>query len=182
MRMLAIAVLLSATAAHAEVPLPFADIPSASVAWYDVTGATSAEIRTSMDAARPRDPNDGSAVDGLTSWEFKVSWQTDERGTCVASLEDLHFSATVHVPRLVGANIPPEVRARFDRFLASLLAHEDGHVRNAWDHRGDVAAAINAAGCSGAARAAQRATNAIAAQDVAYDKATDHGRTTIVSF
>ena len=181
-RLSALVLIFSATAAQAETPIPFADIPNASVAWYDVTGTTSAQVRASMDAARPRDPNDGSAVDGLTSWEFSVNWVVNERGKCVARPEDLQFRATVRVPRLVGDNIPPDLRARFDWFLHTLLAHEDGHVRYAWEHRGDIAKAINKAGCSGAASAAKRATNAIAAHDLAYDKATDHGRTTIAPF
>ena len=86
------------------------------------------------------------------------------------------------LPRLADGDAPPEMRARFERYLQSLLEHEDGHVRYAWNHRADVAAAINRAGCTGAARAAQRATDAIAAHDIAYDKATDHGATTIVPF
>ncbi|MBO9497893.1 MAG: DUF922 domain-containing protein [Novosphingobium sp.] len=170
------------TAAHAEVSIPFADIPPAAVAYYDVTGTTPAEIRASIDAARPRDPNDRKGVDGLTSWEFNVVWKVDEKGRCVTTLADLNFHATVRVPRLVDGDAPPEMRARFERYLQSLLEHEDGHVRYAWDHRADVAAAINKAGCTGAARAAQRATDAIAAHDIAYDKATDHGATTIVPF
>ena len=38
--------------------------------------------------------------------------------------------------------MPARVRERFDRFRATLLAHEDGHVRYAWDHRGNVADAL----------------------------------------
>lgn len=179
-RLLAIAILGLASRAGAEVPIPFADIPNATVKYYDVTGTTAAEVRRSVDAAKPRDPNDGLAVDALTQWQFDLSWEAGKKGRCYATLDNIKFSATVRVPRLVDRNAPRELRARFDRYLKSLLDHEDGHVRYAWEHRGDVAKAINGGKCKAAARVAAKAIDAIAAHDLAYDQATDHGKTTTV--
>lgn len=181
-RLPAIAMLGLAASASAEVPIPFADIPNVTVKYYDVTGTTSAEVRRSVDAAQPRDPNDGLGVDALTQWQFDLSWEAGKKGKCHATLDNIKFSATVRVPRLADRNAPADLRARFDRYLKSLLDHEDGHVRYAWEHRGDIAKAINGVKCKAAARAAEKATNALAAHDLASDKATDHGRTTTVPF
>lgn len=179
-RLPAIAMLGLAASASAEVPLPFADIPNVTVKYYDVTGTTAAEVRRSVDASKPRDPNDGQGVDALTQWQFGLSWKAGKKGKCYATLDNIKFSATVRVPRLADRNASAELRARFDRYLKSLLDHEDGHVRYAWEHRGDIAKAISGTKCKTAAREAEKAIDAIAAHDLAYDKETDHGRTTTV--
>lgn len=171
----------SAAATDGEVT-PLADIPNVTVATYEVTGRSTAAIRRAINAARPTDVNDGLRVDGLSRWYFNWRWHRDAQGKCSATLEDIEFSATVTMPRLADPKAPASVRKRFDRFLQSLLAHEDGHVRYAWDHRGEIVAAINAADCSTAQAAAKAAVKAIAANDIAYDKATRHGAITILPF
>lgn len=179
LRLLPIAALGLTTAAD-EPATPFADIPNVTLVTYDVVGRTAAAVRRSIDSARPLDPNDGKRVDGLSRWEYKFTWHSDERGTCSSTLEDIIFSATVTVPRLAGPDVPTKLLERFDRYRESLLAHEDGHIRYAWDHRGEVIAAINAATCDTAGAAAQAALQKISEHDVAYDMATRHGETTIL--
>jgi predicted secreted Zn-dependent protease len=166
--------------AAAESATPFADIPNVTLAPYDVAGRNLEAIRKAIDAARPTDPNDATRVDGLTRWAYRWSWHRDARGACHAADEDVTFSATVTVPRLVDDRASTRVREHFDRYLQSLLAHEDGHVRYAWEHRGDIAVAINAATCATAGAAAQAALKTIAAHDAAYDKATRHGADVIL--
>ncbi|HEX4695153.1 DUF922 domain-containing protein [Sphingomonas sp.] len=165
-----------------ESTTPFADIPNVTVISYDVAGRNPAAIRRSINAARPTDPNDGMRVDGLSHYEFRWRWRRDAQGACSVAPEDVLFSATVTVPRLIGDDASAKLREQFDRYRQSLLAHEDGHIRYAWNHRGDIAAAMNAATCATASEAAKAAVKAIADHDIAYDKVTRHGATTILPF
>lgn len=164
------------------LPTPFADIPNVTIVTYDVTGGNPAAVRRSIDAARPTDPNDGLRVDGLSRYEFRWSWHDDGNGKCSADAQDVLFSATVTIPGLTNRDASAKLREQFNRFRQSLLGHEEGHIRYAWNHRGDIAAAINTASCATASAAARAALKAIAEHDIAYDKATRHGATTILPF
>ena len=159
---------------------PFAGLPNVTVTHYDVTGRDGASVRRSIDAVRPTDPNDKKRVDGLSNVQYRWRWRSDAKGVCTASPEDVTFSATVTVPRLVGDRVSADLRKRFDRYLRSLLAHEDGHIRYAWAHRGEIATAINTASCATASAAAEAALQKINAYHIAYDKTTRHGATTIL--
>ncbi|MBI0475092.1 DUF922 domain-containing protein [Sphingomonas sp. MA1305] len=161
---------------------PFDGIPGVTIVDYDVAGRTPKAIRHSIDAARPTDTNDGTRVDGLSRWNVRWRWQNDGRGHCSTTQEDISFSATVTVPRLSDAKVSPAVQEQFDRYRKSLLAHEEGHVRYAWDHRNDIVKAINTAGCDKAGAAAKAALAIIASHDVAFDRETHHGGSTIAAF
>ena len=165
-----------------ELVLPFADIPNVTVEYYGVAGRDGAAIRRSIDSLRPVDSNDGKRVDALTKWNIFWSRSRDAAGKCSAGPDDIQFRATVTIPRLVDDRVPAKVRERFDRYIQSLLAHEDGHVRGAYMRRGEIAAAINGATCATAGAAAQAAVAAIGAGDIAYDRDTRHGSTTVLRF
>ncbi|PCG15457.1 MULTISPECIES: DUF922 domain-containing protein [Sphingomonas] len=161
---------------------PFAGIPNVRIEDYPVSGRSVAAIRHSIDAARPTDPNDHQRVDGLTRWNINWRWRRDAAGTCTTTLDAITFSAVVTVPRLSDPDVPAGVRAQFDRFRATLLAHEDGHVRYAWDHRGEVVAVMNAAGCDRINDAGMAVLRRIGEHDAAYDKTTRHGADIIPPF
>lgn len=161
---------------------PFDGIPNVRIEQYAVTGRSVAAIRRSIDAARPTDPNDGKRVDGLSRWNINWRWRRDAAGTCSTTLDDIGFEAVVTVPRLADPDVPARVKAQFDRFLTTLLVHEDGHVRYAWEHRGEVVDAINAAGCDRIKEAGMAVVRRIGEHDVAYDKATRHGADIITPF
>lgn len=165
-----------------DVVTPFADIPNVTITPYDVTGRNAAAVRRAIDAVRPTDPHDGQRVDGLSHYEFRWRWHGGGQGKCTAAPEDVTFSATVTIPRLAEDDAPSRLREQFGRYLQSLLVHEEGHIRYAYEHRGDIAAAINAATCDTAKAAAMAALKTIAAHDIEYDRVTRHGRTTGVPF
>ena len=172
---LAVSTLLVPLVALEGSTAAFEGVPHVRIEEYAVSGRSVAAIRRSIDAARPTDPNDGTRVDGLSRWNISWRWRRDATGRCSATLDDILFSAVVTVPRLADTDVPARVLERFDRFRATLLAHEDGHVRYAWDHRGNVADALNTAGCDRINEAGMAALRKIGEHDVAYDKATRHG-------
>lgn len=176
-----IPVMCMTMAAGDPVP-PLAGIPNVTIIPYDVGGGNPASVRRSIDAMRPKDPNDGKAVDGLSSWHFSYSWKCDEKGKATIRPDDLVFSAEVKIPHLTNTGTSLKFREKFDIYIQSLLEHEDGHVRFAWERRGDIIAAINSSTCVSAKLAAQTILQSIGLHDVEYDKVTDHGRTTMKPF
>ena len=163
-------------AARAQYDDGFGDIPNVSVEYYDVSGADVGAIRASMNARRPTDPRDGQPHDAVTSWHISFRYRNDPGG-CHAS-QDPEFSAVVTLPRLANeGGVSSETLARWRRFTAALEAHEAGHARWAYEHLGDVKAALSAPSCAGAGAAGEAAIRRIALDDGAYDQQTRHGAT-----
>lgn len=157
---------------------PFAGIPNLELTYYDVSGRTVDEIRRSLTARQPRDPNDGVPVAALSSWSMRWGWRARAGGGCDLSKPSIEFRASTLLPRLVSErDLSSDVRARWRTFLAAVHAHEARHVRYAYEHRKDVAAAIKASDCTSAETAATAAVRTIAQRDVDYDRATRHGTT-----
>jgi predicted secreted Zn-dependent protease len=165
-------------AAAAAVPpppgSPLAGIPDLDVQYYDVSGRSVAEIRAALNRVRPRDPNDGLAVDALNRWYISWRWPGDGRGNCLLGQTQLRFSATLRMPRLVG-DTPRPVLARWNAYIQALVRHEAGHLRHAYENMGSVLGAIRASSCAGANAAGQAAVRALARWDVTYDRETRHG-------
>ena len=155
---------------------PLAGIPNLDVQYYDVSGSSVAEIRAALNRVRPRDPNDGVAVDALNRWYISWRWPGDGHGGCVLARTELRFTATLRMPRLVGPT-PRAVLARWNAYVEALVRHESGHLRHALDNMGSVLAAIRASSCAAANDAGRAAVRALARYDVDYDRATRHGFT-----
>jgi len=81
---------------------PLAGIPNLDVQYYEVSGQSVAEIRASLNRVRPRDPNDGLAVDAVNRWYISWRWPRDGSGGCLLARTELRFTATLRMPRLAG--------------------------------------------------------------------------------
>lgn len=154
----------------------FADIPNVTIETYSVRGTSVDEVRRSMNAVRPTDPNDDLRVDALSRWYWRWRWPGNGQGGCDLAKASVSFSAIVRLPRLEG-DTTDTTRARFDAYIDALSKHEARHVRAAWGRREQLAAAIAGATCSTANVAAQRIVAEIAAGDRKYDRTTQHGST-----
>lgn len=169
----------------APAPPPAAPAPSDTgldevtgleIQYYDVTGDSLFAVRQALNRVRPRDPNDGLGVDALSSWYLQWRWPVDAAGACDLARAELRFSARIRMPRLVEtASTPPAVRARWQAYVAALRRHEARHIRNAWDNRGRVLAAIRRSSCANANADARAVLAELARRDLAYDRATRHG-------
>lgn len=156
----------------------FADIPNLEVTYYDVAGNSAGAIRKAIDAARPRDPNDGTGVDAVARWQIGWRWPRAANGACDLAQAELRFSATILLPRLAEPHrVSKAVMARWDSYMAALKKHEATHIRTAWMNSGRVLDAIRASDCAGASDAGQAAIAALGQFDRQYDQATKHGRT-----
>ena len=168
----------SATAVPPPATGPLAGIPNLDVQYYDVSGSSVAEIRAAINRVRPRDPNDGVAVDALNRWYISWRWPGDGRGGCLLGRTELRFSATLRMPRLFNTQRTPRaVVARWQAYMEALVRHEAGHIRHAYDNMGSVLRAIRASSCAGANEAGRAAVRLLAQWDVSYDRQTRHGFT-----
>src|SRR5687768_2611327 len=66
----------------ADAPPGFAGIPNLTFDHYLVSGSTAAEVRRSLDARRPHDPNIGRRVDALTTWGIDWAIPGRQGGGC----------------------------------------------------------------------------------------------------
>jgi predicted secreted Zn-dependent protease len=154
------------------------EIPGVTVSYYEVSGDSIPAIRQALNAARPRDPNDGAAVDALSRWYIGWRWPAGADGSCDLARAEIRFTATVQFPRLATSRArPAAVQARWQAYLAVLERHEGEHVRHAYQRRGEVLAAIRASTCAGANDAGLAAVHALARWDLDYDRTTRHGFT-----
>ncbi len=180
--LLALAAGLGLAAAAMAVPPPasgpLAGIPDLDVQYYEVSGRSVAEIRAALNRVRPRDPNDGLAVDALNRWYISWRWPADGRGGCALGRTELRFTATLRMPRLVNlAGTPRAVVARWNAYVEALIRHEAGHLRHAYENMGAVLQAIRASSCEAANEAGRAAVRLLARWDVDYDRITRHGFT-----
>ncbi len=158
-----------------EDTAPFADVPNVTFTYYDVAGPTAESIRKDMNLKNFKDPADEKKVDSFGQWSF--SWQLRQTpdGKCDA---DVSFKGQVKLPRLLDAPThSKDVEARWNRYLSRLLVHEAGHVRWAWEQRGQLEEALEAGPCQSASAAAQSMLKLIREHDRTYDISTQHGLT-----
>ena len=155
---------------------PLAGIPNLDVQYYDVSGRSAGEIRAAINRVRPRDPNDGLAVDAVNRWYISWRWPSNGRGGCDLARTDIRFTATLRMPRLVNrAATPRAVLVRWDTYMTALVRHEAGHLRHAWENIGSVLRAIRASTCTQANEAGRAAVRVLARWDVTFDRETRHG-------
>jgi predicted secreted Zn-dependent protease len=161
----------------ATVSNPLKAFPNTTVRYYDVTGTDVRSIRAYMNAHGAKDPNDGGVFDAITRWHISWRWPV-MNGVCQTSQVRMRFSADVLLPRLTKIDtLTPEVRNAWNRYMSALITHEAGHVRHAYEHMDEVAAAIRPAGCADANRAGQAAVKRLNQYDIEYDRETRHGET-----
>lgn len=175
---------LSASGAPGQ-PVAVSTQFTASTNLYLVTGTSPAEVRQSLDRARPwRDVADHDARTLWTSeYKFKAS---AEEGRFALDSFDLRVKVTMTLPCwAMPTNATAQVRQWWTDYLRGLLAHEQGHVEIVrqgiaeWAQRirgmGDYAGMPQLRVATG-----QVCTNAVMVirrQEADYDQRTRHGTT-----
>lgn len=171
----AVVLALATSTAHAEDP---------QIAYYDVTGNDAQALRQQMSAKGPLDH--GKRFDAHTDWYVKWGYRYRPTATgCEFISVDVSVTGTILLPRWSHTDRASSALVqKWDRYLAALRLHEEGH----YDHGADAAKEIEALAKSfhdsGDCKAMVAAFNEQArsiiekynALDVAYDRETDHGR------
>jgi len=150
---------------------------------YTVTGASSADLRTAIRAARPATP-DGVRFDAITRWHvsYRYDFVRDATGGCAPANPRVKLELKIEMPALADG-VPEQARAAVEAYLRALRAHEDGHVRIDREIATAVADAVRAARAQSTCDAVRSAVRAAAdramddgkARNRAYDEETHHG-------
>lgn len=158
-------------------PAELAGTPNLTVFYYDVSGTTEQEIRGSINAQDLRGANDRVRVDALTTNVFAWYIQPRADGLCDAKDTHVSFSLMITLPRLATPEaLTPAALRNWDRYMAALIRHEQGHVKNALEQAPKVVDAIwKARDCAAVDAAGDAALAVLAKQDLKYDARTRHG-------
>lgn len=159
-----------------------ADDPS--IAYYDIAGATSADLRREMNAKGPLGEG-GKRFDGHAKWHVRWTFRyaPDGRG-CGFTQIRVTVSGTITLPRWSDADLSTPLHEEWRRYLSALRLHEYGHYAHGRQAAEDVerlGLSFHASECADIADTFNREADAIvrkyAAMDKAYDQKTGHGRT-----
>ncbi len=182
-RWLLAAGLIAATASFAPQAAPNA-VPGPAVdtatQYYDIHGRTVDEILAQMKRKGP------AGWAGHTEAQVRYRFTTEPAGAgCRLASYEASLEAQVQLPRWTERDhAAPEVRAWWDRYLASLQNHENGHVRIGLDTASEVERVLRAtppaASCEAVRAEVSRRADPVLKrmqrlQDD-YDQRTDHGR------
>jgi predicted secreted Zn-dependent protease len=169
------AALLAASSAAAATPAPA--VAGATMHYYAVGGASTAQIAARLAANAPASP-DGCRCFAYTAWSYRWSWPGYGTASCVLARAVLTFTVDVHFPRWTHpAAAPASVAAAWTRFARALALHESGHASYARGRAPFIKRAIRGATCRTADAAARAQLDVIRKHDVAYDARTKHGAT-----
>jgi len=100
-----------------------------SIELYDVRGSTAAQLRRDLARLGPRVGD--RKYGGRTTWELTWTYTLDERpAECGIASYDIRMEVTTTLPRWVpDDDVSGKLVARWERFLAALTDHEQGHRR-----------------------------------------------------
>jgi predicted secreted Zn-dependent protease len=176
--LLLLSLALAAGLAHAALAAePAPRVAHAKMDYYDVGGATAAQLRARLDARAPASP-DGFRGDAFTRWLYRWNWPGYGGSNCQLSKAVVTLRVVVSFPRWTHPKAASAaLAAAWARYSRALARHEQGHVDYAVARYPAVVRAIKRATCATADAAAQAQLKLIRKHDVAYDAATQHGAT-----
>jgi len=155
------------------------------ITYYDVSGTTAAELRTSLSSLRPTSKKDGHGYDGFTRWSvyWRYTYRNGTPGCTIASVSST-VEVMITMPRLA-ANAPAPLARAFTEYTEKLLLHERGHGQNGIDTARRIEDGIRILPPQRTCDELGRIANALgesrlkdgASLDVEYDARTQHGRT-----
>jgi len=110
----------------------FADRNDFAIDYFTVNGETSLQLSSEIDAKGPVG-EDGRRSDGYTRW--RMSWNfgmNSDTAGCGVSRVAVDLDIHMTLPRWdMPSGATPQLIARWNRYLAALRMHEDGHRQRA---------------------------------------------------
>jgi len=171
--------------ASATAPAPaFADRNDFAIEYFTINGDTSLGLSREIDAKGPVG-EDGRRSDGYTSWHIGWSFGLNSDGkSCTAGRITVDLDIRMTLPRWdTPPGADPRLITRWNRYLAALRTHEDGHRYRAETAAGELRRALpgeRAPDCRTLEIRLDSMANALLAElklrQAAYDRETDFGR------
>jgi len=168
-----------------EAAPAFADRNDFSIDYYTVTGTTARALRAEIDAKGPIG-EDGRRSDGYTHWAMNWSYGFDTGAAgCTTSRVVVDLDIRMTLPRW---SAPPgtdaELISRWNRYVAAVRIHEDGHRNLAETAARDMRQALlverSASDCDTLRNRLDSRANALLddlrKQQAAYDRDTAFGQ------
>jgi|ERR1043166_3857546 predicted secreted Zn-dependent protease len=162
-----------------------------SIFYYEVSGATSQEVRRELNRLGPFDTQ-GRHFDALARWFVRWRFNHAHSGQrCTITTVATAAEVAIQFPRLKETPETPEpLKRAFAEFTTKLLMHERNHGGNAIDTAKSVEAGIRAlppqAKCADLERTGQELAQSLVKKanqwDRDYDERTRHGATEGVRF
>ena len=163
--------------------LAAADSVSFKTNYYEVIGATLAEVRESIVRSRPWNTN--SVMDGRTDWKVRWRFKIADYGN-VALVQSFEVLTTVTVTLPTWnppADVPQPLLEGWKRYFGNLKRHEDGHVALALRAAAEVRKRTSVIKEAPTLReltdqinnTANKAIDEFRRKDQEYDKVTQHG-------
>jgi predicted secreted Zn-dependent protease len=163
----------------------FADRNDFALEYFDVRGASSRELDAQIAAKGPVGEN-GRRSDGYTRWHIDWRFDMNSDGTgCTAQNIVVNLDIRMTLPRWERPrSADPALVERWDRYLAALRLHEDGHRYRAEAAAGDVRRTLQRERTARDCGTLENRLNALAnslldglrRQQEDYDRETESGR------
>ena len=150
--------------------------------YYPVHMEPSDTLRQALNAATPITV-DGRRFHGHTRWTVRWSfrWWREPEGRCRITQVSTRLRTEVQLPELYSAT--PAQQARFDRYVAALSQHEQGHVQFGRDAARAIDEGLARLPAASDCATLERQANALghrllrehAEREREYDRSTRHG-------
>jgi len=155
--------------------------------FYPIAGTTAAELRSQMLQRSPVSDAEGRSFDALTNWNVHWNIRFARNGkSCVARSINTQVDVVFTLPRWKGSHyVSSGLRTEWNHYMTALQLHEEGHKKNGVAAAQSVLQVLRQLpeypNCRELEKAAKEAADQVIAvynrQDIAYDRATGHGRT-----
>ncbi len=153
------------------------------ITWYDVSGDSPEEIRTSLTEEGPKDEA-GKRRFAYAEWSIHWNWKVDASKNIDLSTVTIACSGSLTLPRYQpGPVASPELRAEWERYFERLMQHEEQHLSHPEENAFLILKKLKAAKAQDgelSLRRAQKIVQGVIYQiremDRAYDRETNHGK------
>jgi predicted secreted Zn-dependent protease len=159
---------------------------------YVVTGDTAAAVRSSLNRSGPYSPVDDRSYDAITRWGMQWSFRyRDGADSCSLQSATVEVVVVTTLPRLSSSShLDAGTMARWHDYLDALETHEAGHVAGLRRGVGALQAAMDESPAMSTCEELGLYLNALGNAyqaalrdaDVAYDTATEHGKSQGATF
>jgi predicted secreted Zn-dependent protease len=165
-------------------PPAFADRDDFAIEYFTVTGDTASALSAEIDAKGPVGDN-GRHSDGYTRWSMTWTFgMTSDDAGCSANRISVDLDIRMFLPRWdTPPNADPRLITRWNRYLAALRSHEDGHRARAEAAAGEMRRKLlgeRATDCRVLEARLDSMASALLAglreRQAAYDRETDFGQ------
>jgi predicted secreted Zn-dependent protease len=159
--------------------------------YYEINGATPGDLRAQMNQFGPTDSN-GRRFDGRTDWyiNWHYAYEASSSDCKIANAEvDVKITFTLPHWNQPG-NISPALVEKWNKYMAALQKHEDGHKDNAVSSGQEILQAFKALPAypdcdqvkQNVSATGQRIIKQANQKDLDYDAQTKHGATQGATF